>query len=286
MKGTGLNDELTEHPWTAAVLSDLRRRTGLDDLEFHESIASTNTRALERLRQADWRSPTLVLAHEQTRGRGRGENRWWSVDGGLTFSLLIEPSTSEPDNLSTLTLRAGLAVAEAIETVIGTDGDASSSRLRSPVIGLKWPNDLWIDQRKIGGLLVESIADRPGLVVGLGLNVNQRLDEAPAEVRQRATSLFEHDGRTRDLPTLLGQLVTRLDRELTSDVRATNALPDWVERFRQRCVLTDRFVQVAHGTRSVTGRCGGIDAQGRLVVSNETGSVAINSGKVEAIGAP
>lgn len=273
-----MSDETSLHPWDSRTLRELRDATGLTEIEFHEEIGSTNTRALERLRHADWMSPALILAHQQTQGRGRGSNRWWSAHGGLTLSLMVEPRDLSEQALAPLTLRAGLGAAKAVDRVL--KGDLSKPSMTAPRTQLKWPNDLLLDGRKVAGLLVERVADRPGIVVGIGLNVNQAFDEAPDEIRARATSLFEHDGQTRDLPLVLRELIRGLLEQLVHETDPSAGSSGWVEEFRQRCALTGKVVEVGHGSQRSVGRCEGIDAGGRLVLVSEQGRTAVNSGSI------
>ncbi|SHJ70434.1 BirA family transcriptional regulator, biotin operon repressor / biotin-[acetyl-CoA-carboxylase] ligase [Rubritalea squalenifaciens DSM 18772] len=139
-------------------------------LEYAEVMESTSDRALE-LGQAGSPSGTLVMAERQTKGRGRRGSRWACPEGeGLLFSLVLDPDVGK-ELWSRFALVAGLAVAEVIE---GFGLEA----------GIKWPNDVWIGEKKCAGILVEGAADR--LVIGIGLNVSVR--SFPAELE--ATSLL------------------------------------------------------------------------------------------------
>ena len=127
---------------------DRLRSSGLiRDLEFHEEIGSTNDRAAELSRQSRLDCPFLVLTNRQTAGRGRGPNRWWSTAGALTFTLILE---IEPESLPTerwprIALAAGGAVCEALEQAVP---EAS--------VQVKWPNDVYLCGKKVGGILVEA----------------------------------------------------------------------------------------------------------------------------------
>ncbi|MEN9535956.1 MAG: hypothetical protein RIR37_1229 [Verrucomicrobiota bacterium] len=125
-------------------------------LRVLESAGSTNDE-LRVLAEASAPPGLVLLALEQTAGRGRRGARWVASPGeSLTFSILLRPS--EPKALwPRLALAAGLAVAEAVESF-------------GPAAGIKWPNDVWIGSRKVAGILVEAGADFA--IVGIGLNVN------------------------------------------------------------------------------------------------------------------
>ena len=229
------------------------------EIEHHVQIDSTNSRALElaRSEQIDrWR---LILAEEQTAGRGRGANRWFSAAGAVTFSFLLpaEMTLPQPD-WPRLALATGVAVCQTIE--------AFEPRA---LVGLKWPNDVFLNGRKVCGILIEGISQpRPHLVVGIGVNVNNSFATAPAELRQIATSIVDETGREHDRTEVLRAVIHNFDRcgrELASD-------PATLARHWQRyCLLTDCIVRVATNSRQIVGRCQGIDEAGALLLQTEAG---------------
>lgn len=150
-------------------------------LEVRPEIGSTNTELMNRGRQGEL-SPSLLAACRQTMGRGRQGRDWLSSPGdSLTFSLGLPLRLDEiPGGGSALSLAVGLAVAQALEAGLQGLPDNPSA----PAIGLKWPNDLWLHGRKLGGILIEA-SPAPGLdegqrwvVIGIGLNI--RLGQAPS----------------------------------------------------------------------------------------------------------
>ena len=259
------------HPWTGPALRELRDACGLAEVEFHPEIGSTNDRALQLLRDHDVRQPMLILAHTQNAGRGRGVHRWWSSAGALTFSLLLVPQTPAAQDPAHATLRAGIAIAKALEAELNAI---------PALVKLKWPNDVLIGEQKICGILVETVGHRPAVVIGCGINVNQSLDEAPEDVRARATSLYEIDGQTRDLTQVLGGVVRQLLAELHEPLPADPSL-SWREAFRSRCFLTGRIVELRQGSRTHVGRCLGIDDSGKLRLQTESGIQSFVSGGIE-----
>lgn len=151
-------------------------------LEVVPSIASTNTELMARGRRGET-ATTLLVACEQTAGRGRQGRSWLASSGNtLTFSLgLPLHLDAVPGGGSALSLAVGLAVAQALEAGMRT----LPGQPAPPAIGLKWPNDLWLKGRKLGGILIEA-SPAPGLadgqrwvVIGIGLNVRPA-DNAPA----------------------------------------------------------------------------------------------------------
>ena len=133
-------------------------------LHFSPVTGSTNTDALAAARNGAPHG-SVFFADEQTAGRGRGDHKWQSNAGdGLYVSVLMRPKLS-PANLPLIPLAAGLAAAEAIQSIAGL------------AIDLRWPNDLLIGPHKVGGILVESKTEAASLafaVIGIGINVHQR----------------------------------------------------------------------------------------------------------------
>jgi BirA family biotin operon repressor/biotin-[acetyl-CoA-carboxylase] ligase len=254
---------------------DLKRiaaETFVAEIAYRPEVASTNDWALELARAGGHRLPLLVLASQQTQGRGRGTNRWWSAPGALTFSLLLDSTTVLPDvhALPQISVVAALAVCEALASL--APGQA---------IGLKWPNDLLLGRRKLCGILVESPARPPNrLVTGIGINVNNSFAEASVDVRQRAASWAEATGRPWALTDVLIRVLRSLDQRMASfqagRLRLSEACRPW-------CVLTGRAVTVAAGRDRIEGVCAGIGDDGALLVTAQAAPQRLFSGVVEAI---
>lgn len=173
-------------------------------IEFRQTIGSTND---ELLRRADDGAPEglVVATEEQTAGRGRLGRSWWDAPGrSLLFSLLLRP-TIPLARFPLLWIAMACAVTEA-------GSEASGSTL-----SVKWPNDVLHEGRKLCGILAEARPGRLGgghvLVVGTGINVNQRADDFPAELSGRATSLRAAAGdRALDREALLLAVLQRFER--------------------------------------------------------------------------
>jgi BirA family biotin operon repressor/biotin-[acetyl-CoA-carboxylase] ligase len=214
--------------------------------------------------------PLLVLTARQTGGRGRGTNRWWSDAGGLTFSLVLEvsPECLSPDRWPQLSLAAGLAVCETLESLLPR-ADCQ----------VKWPNDVFLCGRKVCGILCESVPGwRDRLVLGIGLNVNNSLTQAPPEVRQTATSLVDAAGGAYDLTATLVGLLRRLDERMGQLLDGQFAAQ--AAEFRRRCYLTGKTLTVTSGGRTLVGRCQGIDDAGELLLQTESGRQRIVAGTI------
>lgn len=234
---------------------------------------STNTSAMAELGRGDVKPgqlPRLYLADRQTAGRGRRGNRWLSDEGTLTFSLAVPLPSAAEDRWEILSLAAGIGVATAIEF------DFAPVRPR-----LKWPNDIYLDGRKVGGILCETRQGVPGVaIVGIGINVAAAPDLADQPGAVATTCLAAVVGRPLGRYDILESVVSGVLRSLRRIPRSTDAL---IDAFRDRCWLTDREVAVKIGRDPVRGRCLGITPDGHLLIATESGTVTCRSGEVSLL---
>ena len=250
----------------------IRTETFVEQVEFRTEMPSTNDLALELARQDSLRPPVLVLTERQTQGRGRGEHRWWSTAGALTFSLVLDMGVGEipSERWPQVSLTAGLAVCEALS-------------LLHPEIeaGLKWPNDIYIGRRKICGILIEAPSRPKGrMVVGVGINVNNSFAHAPEELRGTATSLHEATGCQFNLNDVLIHFL----KALSTDLELLTSDPARVrQRWQQYCRLTGRAVRVSRGQQRIHGICQGIDDDGALVVRTDAGVERCFAGEIQQL---
>ena len=219
-------------------------------LLIRESVESTNDE-VRVLAQAGALDGLVLLAERQTAGRGRRGAAWFSPEGeSLAFSILVRPE--EPKALwPRLALAAGLAVAEAVE----------SFRLQA---GIKWPNDVWIGQRKVAGILVEAGSDFA--VVGIGLNVNST--EFPSEVAEIATSLRIEAAQNFASAEVLGKIIRKFAFRRNQIENGFDAL---VSAVQLRCVLTGKRVTLTTASGPRVGTVEGIAAGGELLLRTANG---------------
>lgn len=255
---------------------DLQRiiaETFVREIDFFESIDSTNNTALNHCHREDMNGPLLVLASEQTSGRGRGTNQWWSSGGALTFSLALRANVLQLDEQlwPRASLVTGLAVCLALEELLPEAG-----------LMLKWPNDVFLNRRKVSGVLVEVGPRRSQtLVLGIGINVNNTFREnAPAELTPIATSLADASDRKFDLSDLLIRVLRQLELQFR---RLATTDPNLAEDWRERCALCGLTVTVESGTNATTGVCQGIDREGALVLKTNRDTVRLFGGVVTRI---
>ncbi|MGD9850021.1 MAG: biotin--[acetyl-CoA-carboxylase] ligase [Nitrospirales bacterium] len=222
-----------------------------------EDISSTNSFALELIRKNP-RDGTLIWADRQTDGRGRLDRSWFSPPDLNIYASLIKmlPRTTPIQNAGWVPLLVGLAIVRAIEDFTKI----------SP--SLKWPNDVLIRERKLGGILCETATDFVGtrwVVIGFGVNVNQAWGSLPVDLQETATSLQEESGRKWDRLSLL-QCITTLVERLFSDSDPQNLLI-WEKAYQDRCSTIGQVIQVKFPDGSnLTGVARSIGAKGQLQV--------------------
>lgn len=219
------------------------------DLELHEEVDSTNRVAVDAAR-AGRAEGLVVVAELQNGGRGRLDRTWVSPPrAGLTLSMLLRPPVPVA-RWSWLLALVALAAAEAVSERSGVE------------VALKWPNDLVVDDRKLGGLLAEVSGD--AVVVGLGVNVTTRRAELP---RPDATSLALEGAETTDRQPLLLGILRAVGTAYGEWSRTAGAVEPLRSAYRAHCTTIGRRVRVElPGGAAVEGVAVDIDDDGRLVV--------------------
>jgi BirA family biotin operon repressor/biotin-[acetyl-CoA-carboxylase] ligase len=237
-------------------------------------VDSTNGLARNLLVQGLDELPLLVWADVQTLGRGRGENQWWSDEGSLTFTIGLDPTAHglRQEQEPRLALMTAVAVIEAIEAL----------GLVAPGIGIRWPNDVEIGTRKLGGILPERVEVNGGhrLLIGIGLNVLTRVNQAPPDIQRMATSLSDFHGEPLGptfLPRLLAEILTQFDRTLH---RLSHEDHELAREWNRLNLLRDQTVRVALGPRVIRGRVQEIDIEGALCIHDGQESHRLFGGQV------
>ena len=246
-------------------VSRLLAESPIAGVEYFESIGSTHDVAHDRARSENPTLPLLVVAEAQTAGRGRGQNRWWTGDGSLAFSLVFDTQdwslSGEPRPQRSLAV--GVAIVETVAPLM--------PQVR---VGLHWPNDVFVDGRKIAGVLVDVLAGGRH-VVGIGLNVNNALVGAPPEVVARATSLCELAGQPFDRTDVLCQLLKNLQRSMQASSANSEAFG---RQFQDLCLQAGQVLTIEAAGRRTTGTCAGIAPDGALLLDSHAGMQRFYSG--------
>jgi BirA family biotin operon repressor/biotin-[acetyl-CoA-carboxylase] ligase len=255
-----LNEPLTH--WEGEPIETWREAWDVPRVEAWASIGSTSDRALE-LAAAGAPPFTVVLADEQTQGRGRRGAMWHSPpEAGLWMSAVLPSEGVAP----WLPLVVGLAVAQAVEATTG-----------APEVGIKWPNDLIIGARKVGGILCESAAGGVGAGVGINLRVPQ--GGFPEALVPIATALEVEGAMSLSKSRLAGSISDGL-LALLGEPRA-GLDPGLLGELRARDVLAGRAVDTDEHGR---GTARGIASDGALTLERPDGSrVSVSSGSIRAI---
>jgi len=253
-------------------LEHIQNETFVEQVVYRPEIGSTNDLAMQLCMQDEPLLPALVLTSCQTAGRGRGANRWWAGPGALTCSLILTSPAVRlaPERQSQVSLAAALAVCETVSELLPTTA-----------VGLKWPNDVLLSGRKVSGILVEVPSHRSEMfILGIGLNVNNTFEQAPRDVRSRATSLAETTGLAYDLTDVLIRLLHRMETESKRLEADDDSLSP---RWQALCVLRGKTVQLTAGSQTHTGLCDGIDTDGSLLLRTESGPRRFFSGIITAV---
>ncbi len=224
-----------------------------------KSVASTNDYAWN-LACEGAKHGLVVVADQQTGGRGRLGRSWLSPPGmNLAFSLVLRPSLP-PQDVPPLSLVAAVALFSSLSAEI-------------PRLSIKWPNDLYCGDRKLAGILSEmKLCGRETdfVIVGIGVNVNSQVDDWPPELRSTVVSMRQAVGNTFDLRELLQKFLS--------------SFHFWYERYRihgfhgpvqqilvENSYLFGKWVTIAINSRTIQGSAGNIDEYGRLLVYDDRG---------------
>lgn len=215
-----------------------------------DTVNSTNEVAKDLI--AEGAEPwTVVVAVKQVEGRGRLGRRWVSPRGGLYVTIVNHEAL---ERLPVVSLSAGISIAAVL------DGEGITSSLH-------WPNDVFVGDRKIAGVLTEGLTDPPRYwgIVGIGVNSNSRRDDFPKELRGHVTTMRHELGREVDNDALLDALLGSLRDNYPSQGVEQEVL----ERYRRRCETLDQDVVIETSKGVVRGRAVDLNPAGFLIVETE-----------------
>ena len=230
---------------------------------WFDEIGSTNTVAV-RLAERGAKEGSVIAANAQLAGRGRLGRTWASPSGaGLYVSVVLRP----PQHSALVTIAAGVAVAQGISAATGLS------------VGLKWPNDVYVDARKVAGILAEagqSVAG-PFVVVGFGINVFRA--SYPPDVADRATSIESELGKPPDRGLLFAEVLAALAENYDEMISGRSARI--LERWRQRAgAMLGRPVEWNDAAGLHQGTTRDIDEDGALIIDTEAGIRRVIAGEV------
>lgn len=242
--------------------------TAVTEWRYFDSIGSTNTEALA------WAASgapdfSLVIADEQTSGRGRYNRRWVTLPGSsLAFSLILQPTPLELPRIALFAPLCGIAVHEAVSRALHL----------SPQI--KWPNDMLLDGQKFCGILVESSwqGSLPGAVIaGIGININRGSVPPPEQQGFPATCLEAAAKHPVNRYTILKEVLLALD-----NWRGQLGSAAFMQRWQDHLAFKDQWVRIENCEKNaIIGKIKGINDSGQLLLTAETGEIiAVTIGDV------
>lgn len=254
------------------VRSHLEDSAFLDQIVSYEVIDSTNVKA-KQLANEGKNQNLLVLAEEQTAGRGRRGRGWSSPKGsGIWMSLLLHPQIA-PQNASMLTLVSALALVKAIKEVTQLEAQ------------IKWPNDIILNGKKVCGILTEMSSEVDYIhyvVIGIGINANTT--EFPEEIQPIATSLQLAGNKEVNRAELVAVIMKHFERYYERFIK-TEDMRELQEEYNNSLVHKNQNVKIINGSTITEGIARGIDTDGSLLVELEEGRILpVISGEVSVRG--
>lgn len=238
---------------------------------FYDTVGSTNTVALELAGGTE--EGAVVIAESQEKGRGRLGRSWVSPPGvNIYLSILLYPRV-EHEHATLITLLSAVACTHALRKTTGL------------TVSVKWPNDLVVSDRKLGGILTETkITRKHGIlaVIGVGINVNMESHDVPDYIRTTATSVKNETGRSTMREPIVSEILNETDRwyKVMQAGRVTEIISEW-----QHLTSTlGRQVLVTTGEGTYTGLAEAIDDRGLLLVRLPSGETkTISSGDLAVL---
>lgn len=244
-------------------------------IERFEVTVSTNSLLKARAELGLAEEGTVIWADHQTAGRGRLDRAWEADPGkGLLFSTLILPDSSL-SRISLIGLLASLAVYDSLLEYFTATMHFDQNRCR--FLRLKWPNDIIFDGRKLCGILCESGVNSSDknrfIVVGIGVNVNQTLQDFSEELRSSATSLYLITQQTIDRQSLLHRILHHLDRYYHTLITHGD---DWITADWLQCSsVLGKNVKISQRDQVIEGICRGLERDGAMNLELKSGETVI-----------
>lgn len=241
-------------------------------IHYFDSIDSTNDRAKKIAREE--LEGTVVIAEQQTEGKGRLGRKWISPSGkGIWMSIILKPNIA-PYNVSSITLLGAASVYKAFKK-LGIDSE------------IKWPNDILIGGKKVSGILTEMNAelDRINyLVIGIGINANLDKEDIPEELKYKATSIKIKEARTIDRKELLANVLNEFEILYKSFIDENNNLKA-IKICKENSATIGKEVKIVQGKKERLGKAIDINDAGELLVEFKDGDIQnIFAGEVSVRG--
>ena len=238
-------------------------------IQVHKSLESTNKTAKE-MAVAGAEHGTIIIADCQTMGRGRYSRNFFSLSGGgLYMSIVLRPEAMHFKNPTSVTAFAAVSVCEAIESI------------STKVPRIKWVNDIFIDGKKVCGILTEAVTDFESggldwVVLGIGINVHTRTEDFPCDLQSIATSIYPDEK--------MSGVRNRLSAEIINRILGFETLPsetEIFEKYKKRLMVLGKKITVIQNQVEYKATAIDVDSVGHLVVKNESGEhITLSSGEI------
>lgn len=244
--------------------------SSLAGLHYFDEVGSTNDVAKQLFRNDPAIAlPTMVIAETQTNGRGRSGKTWWSAPGSIAVTLLIGDSGFEQQGL--IACAAALGVADAIQV-----------HAQELNVQIKWPNDVYINKKKVAGLLIEklTISNSTAFAMGIGVNLNCDFEKAPDDLGDSAGSISQISNQPIDPNQFLCSLVSELHGHLSQLFSDPSAC---LSNYTERILFPPEshiLVSLPYGDH-VSGAYGGIGKHGQLLLANGERKIEVDSGTID-----
>ena len=239
----------------------------------------------------DWMMPKelpyVITSEEQTAGRGRQSNTWWTGQGALALSMLLDAKQHglKLQHSALLSLGMGYAVMQALRAISDvlfaeknaeTENEADDLSVAKPNFEIRWPNDVYVNDRKISGILIEAPNMRH-IVTGIGVNSNISATDAPEEIRDRIVTLSDLLGQIIKPPLLIYMICRSMMCVLSY---FPSDLSELLEMVEENLYQVGKMVNISCENEQIIGKCLGLNPDGSLRVLTESGEKAVISGVV------
>ena len=232
------------------------------NIEYFSFTDSTNDDAFEFINNNQAKNGMLVITDNQKNGRGRRNNKWLSSPGNnLTFSLILKKPNDS--NLGLFSILTGVSIIKGIKSFTNIH------------CNLKWPNDIILNNKKIGGILIETNRNSPFFIIGVGLNVNAQ--EIPSEIEKIASYLRIEKNTPIQREPLLAFILNEFEN-------LYNCNPiNWIKHWKKYCNHLNKTVSFNHQNKNINGLFLDINNDGNAIINIEKEDIIISSGTLEIL---
>ncbi|NHJ32552.1 MAG: biotin--[acetyl-CoA-carboxylase] ligase [Asgard group archaeon] len=236
-----------------------------------DEIESTQLLAKEYIKNEKSSHGLVIQAKKQVQGKGRLDRSWASPSGGLWLSIILQKKIPLK-YFQGFSVRIGLAISESLEELLNLP------------FRVKWPNDLFLNNKKVGGILVDLSSQEiflKHLVLGIGLNVNFKLSSLPEELQKTATTVFHESGKEFSLDKIRDVIITTLGAILKQFGKGL--LPNITSLWKERSVSFESTVKIRMKEKNIEGIEKGITTNCDLIIETKDRKEIISSGEIEQV---